>query len=87
MPASLPAFVPACLPAFVIGACSSSHHTTLTDRLWIATEPNPRACVQVVLYYQPEKQQKRMDLEKQRREVEELRKAYEAGKKAAGSQA
>lgn len=28
----------------------------------------------VVLYYQPEKQQRRMDLEKQRKEVEELRK-------------
>lgn len=33
----------------------------------------------VVLYYQPEKQQRRMDLEKQRREVEELRKVCVGG--------
>jgi RNA recognition motif-containing protein len=33
----------------------------------------------VVLYYQPEKQQRRMDLEKQRREVEELRKVRVGG--------
>lgn len=36
--------------------------------------------LQVVLYYQPEKQQKRMDIEKQRKEVEELRKMVETGK-------
>ena len=66
-------------------AFASIDATAYADRLTHPVLPHRR--VQVVLYYQPEKQQKRMDLEKQRREVEELRKAYEAGKEAAGSQA
>ncbi|TFJ85319.1 hypothetical protein NSK_003742 [Nannochloropsis salina CCMP1776] len=35
----------------------------------------------VVLYFHPEKEQKRMNLEKQRKEVEELRKMVDAGRK------
>jgi len=34
----------------------------------------------VVLYFHPEKEQKRMNLEKQRKEVEELRKMVDAGR-------
>lgn len=39
----------------------------------------------VVLYYQPEKTAKRLDMDKSKKELEELRKKYQAGQAAAGN--
>ena len=65
-----------CIPRFHSVRCPP-HPSTHPPTLFLLIDTKRYL---VVLYFHPEKEQKRMNLEKQRKEVEELRKMVEAGR-------